>query len=368
MNRIDTGGISPGLGSLGRQADTAPDQARTGTLMGQEAVLVSSECDTLGDAAEELTLHMAETVEEKHHSERKVTPQRASELMSPAEIVDMLEQTHDGDAQAKLQKMVEKLLSGQGSPRQEAAQAFGDVSQQFLALQYALRKGEEDGAAPELLESIRDALADLEIESGPQIRAGINALGSAAGFATDAQGVAAFQNTYRDIVLGENSLARTLDLALERFGGKDVARGLKQLLAALGEDLAATRPSTEPSRLQALTSDLYHLQVAVTVLEDCGTLSAKLTATGLPPLDDERLMRDLVSITGEKWLGESRFSGLARQHGAGAPDSRVMFLTGVKTMMRDLPVPVYPDRDARQSALDAVQDALDIAIDEEEQL
>ena len=80
-----------------------------------------------------------------------------------------------------------------------------------------------------------------------------NTVGAAAGYADDARGVADFQRTYQDVVLGEASLAKTLSLALERFGGKDVARGLQQLIQALGQDLAAARPSTSQDRLQAVS-------------------------------------------------------------------------------------------------------------------
>ena len=366
MNQINTAGPTTSFGSFGQQAGFDAGTSRSGTLLGQTVVQMSHEISSLGDAAEEISLHMAEKTENKHHAERKVKAERPMELMQAAEILEMLQQTQDPNAQAKLESLVAKLLSGQGSPRQQTAQAFGDVSQQYLALQYALRKGEQDGTAPELLESLRDALADLEIESGPQIRAGLNSLSSASAFATDAQGVQAFQDTYRDIVLGENSLSKTLGLALEQFGGKDIGRGLQQLVQALGQDLAATRPSTAPERLQALSSDLYQLQTAVTVLDGCTELSNGLRTKGLATPDSERLMRDLVTLTSDKWLTESRFSTLAQQHGATAPEGRVAFLSGIKALIRELPVQVFLDADARQSTLNAVQEALDQAIDEEE--
>ena len=366
MNRIDTGGPAAGFGSLGQQAGFDAGQARTGSLMGESVVVLDGDIASLGDAAEEISLHMAEKTENKHHAERKVKAERPMELMRLDEVLEMLQQTQDPDAQAKLEALTAKLLSGQGSPRQQTAQAFGDVSQQYLALQYALRKGEQDGATPDILESLRDALADLEIESGPQIRAGLNTLSSAGGFATDAQGVQVFQDTYRDIVLGENTLGRTLGLALDRFGGQDAGRGLQQLVLALGQDLSSTRPSTSPERLQALTRDLYHLQVAVTVLQGCTELSGSLTAKGLGSPDSERLMRELVGLTSDKWLNESRFTTLAQQHGMHTPEGRVAFLSGIKALMRELPVQVFPDTDARQSTLSAIQEALDLAIDEED--
>ena len=375
MNRIDAN-FSAGYGSLGQQSGLGAGGqrqagAQTGTLMGQRAALVSDEVSSLGDGAEELSLHMAETVEEKHHAEREVEVEEPPEVIDAEQIVQMLEEGKNADAQEKLQELAEKVLAGREPPRQLAGQAFGDVSQQYLGLQYALREGEKRGAASEALEAIRDALADLEMDSGPQIRAALNTLGAAGEFAADAPQMARFQNAYRDIVLGENTLPKTLALALERFGSQDAGRGLAQLVAALGQDLAAARPSAEPSRLRALTADLYHLQVAVTVLEGCKELAGKLQQGNPQPgggaLDSQRLMRDLVAVSGEKWVTEARFANLVKQHNVTSLPGRIAFLAGVKAMLHALPVQVFADADNRQSVFNAVQQSLDIAIDEEDQ-
>lgn len=335
-------------------------------MLGEKAITVPGGV-SLANAAEELSLHMAEKAEDKHHAERKIKGERPAELLRTDEIVELLEQTHDPDAQEKLTELVKHLLSGQASPRQAASQAFGEVSQQYLGLQQALHEGERQGAPADILEAIRDALADLELESGPEIRAGLNSLPAAGAYAADAAGVVQFQRTYRDVVLGENSLAKTLNLALERFGDTGVARGLKQLIAALGQDLAATRPSVDPNRLQALVADLYYLEVAATVLDGCGELAAKLDSQFGCAVDSSNLMRDLVSVSGEKWVAESRFSGLAAQHGVVPAEGRIAFLAGVRAMLKDLPVQIYPDVDTRHGILNAAQEALDVAIDEEDQ-
>ncbi|OZI33090.1 SepL/TyeA/HrpJ family type III secretion system gatekeeper [Bordetella genomosp. 1] len=365
MNRIDSGLPTPGFGAATAHADASAAQQQAGLMLGEKTVTLAGEV-SLADGAEELSLHMAEKTEDKHHAERKVKADRPPQLLDAQEIVEFLDDTHDPDAQEKLIELTKKLLSGQASPRQGAAQAFGDVSQQYLGLQYALREGERQGADPAALEAIRDALADLEIERGPEIRAGLNALRSAGEFAADPAGVARFQQTYRDVVLGETSLAKTLGLALERFGEADLSRGLKQLIAALGHDLAAARPSTDTGRLQVLVSDLYHLEVAVTVLDGCAELGERLAARHGAALDSPRLMRDLIGITGERWVSEARFTALANQQNVTAPEARVTFMAGVRAMLKDLPVQIYPDADVRHSLLNAAQEALDVAIDEEE--
>ena len=165
---------------------------------------------------------------------------------------------------------------------------------------------------------------------------------------------------------GKNAVELALE-TLQRFGSQDVGRGLKSLIGALGQDLAATRPSTDASRLQSLLTDMYHLEVAATVLESCGELSDKLAGQGEKPLDSTKLMRDMVGLTNEKWVSESRFTKLAQDHGLASPTTTIAFLNGTRGMLRDLPVQIYADADTRQNLMNALQGALDTAIDAEEE-
>jgi type III secretion protein W len=103
------------------------------------------------------------------------------------------------------------------------------------------------------------------------------------------------------------------------------------------------------------------------VLDGCAELSTAQEARGGAALDNTKLMRDLVSVTGERWVSAARFTGIADAHNVRDLDARIPFLTGIKHMLRDLPVQIYPDTDTRQSILGASQEALDIAIDQEEE-
>jgi type III secretion protein W len=79
------------------------------------------------------------------------------------------------------------------------------------------------------------------------------------------------------------------------------------------------------------------------------------------------LMKDLINITGEKWVSAARFSAMADRWELSEPQARITFLTGVKALLRDMPVKVFQDADQRQSIISAAQEALDSAIDLEEE-
>jgi type III secretion protein W len=351
----------------------AGDAALTGRLGGQQ-VAVDDGPDMLADAAEEISLHHSEKAESKHTAERKKELYQAMPLMAPEAIEAYMDAAEPGDEAEKLQSLAKRMLAGSGDPAALARQAFGQPTQQYLGLQYALQQGEREGAPGETLDAIREALADLEMDHGPGIRADLNTIGTAAEGAHTAADVAGFQATYRDVVLGDATLSGTLKLALERFGEGDFAAGLDRLTRALGQDLAAARPSTDPNRLQGLVRDLYHLGVAATVLDGCGELLATLAerhGTQVPASATAKpaaiaLMQDLVGTSAEKWVSASRFTAMAEKHGATAPNVAIGFLTGVKLLLRDMPVQVFADGEQRQGVFQAAQEALDAAIDREE--
>jgi len=340
-----------------------------GSLRGEQAAIEDS-TSVLTDAAEELSLYAAEKMEHKSLDEREVKTETPIELMQIDEITAYLEATKWLDDPQKLAQIAKQLQSGQGNPQELARRESRDPTKQYMLLQYAAQDGMKNGVSPEIIDGLLDALADLEVQYGPQIRSGLNTVSAASEFAGDSAGISAFQSTYQDVVLGQTTLAQTLGLVLDRLSGRDgedFGRGLHGLIKALGQDLAATRPSVEPTRLQSLVQDLYHLEVASTVTESCRSLSVDLSkryGVTVPPVE---LMKELVAITGEKWVSASRFTSLAERFCVRDVHAQIALQTAIKGMLRELPIKVFADGEARQSVLNASQDALDSAIELEEE-
>jgi type III secretion protein W len=78
------------------------------------------------------------------------------------------------------------------------------------------------------------------------------------------------------------------------------------------------------------------------------------------------MMRDMIAVTGEKWVSAPRFTAMADKQGVHSVGAQIAFHMAIKIMMRDLPPKVFSDLDSRQSILSAAQDALSAAIDKEE--
>ncbi len=93
----------------------------------------------------------------------------------------------------------------------------------------------------------------------------------------------------------------------------------------------------------------------------------------MPPAADDdtavqafELLKALVDLTQEKWITPGRFNALASQWAADSVPLQIRFLTQLKSILRTMPVQAFPDLDARQSVLDALQEALDATINLEE--
>ena len=397
MSRIDA--FNPSASSLNTALHQGGAQEGGRTAVGQhggQQIQLDETDSVLTDAAEEISLHHSEKAESKHSSQRKKEASHQQEVMSAEAILAYMDAADAHEDPEQLVHLAKRMLSRQNAPSgqtalrgsqrdsgtqqtqrrsrgrqedaaEEVSKVYRNPTQRILALQYILQMGEREQAPEEVLEDLREALDELEQEHGASARADINTIATAAQDGASASQVLAFQDTYRDVVLGENSLAHTLQLALQRFGDGDFATGLNRLIQALGQDLAAARPSADPTRLQNLVQDLYHLSVANTVLDGCRQLHARLSSEHGPlPQTPVQLMQSLVGASAEKWIASSRFTHLSNDFGAREVQPQIQFLTGVKALMRDMPPKVFVDADQRQTVLQAVQDALDAAIDRED--
>lgn len=363
--RVDGGQFS----QMGSQIDGgAGGASQQGVWRGESLSVISAASSPLADAAEELTFAQAEREEEKDVSERRVRPAGPAQVPQIQEIMAYLELLGDEDHQAKLDELASKLrASGGAGGGQAAREAFGDVSQQFLALGYLLRRFEDEGEAAAAAK-LRDDIEALVDDHGPAIRAGINTATVTNIFADgEASQAASFRECYRETVLGHEALGETFNAILERFGADDTRRSISFLIRAAGEDLAARGPSTPAAELRSIINDLYQLEVLATVLDGCHDLKAAMERDfAVMGIAIDRLMKSLVGLAGERWISADRFAGLTRDMQVSEVPAKISFLTRTKGILRDMPPAIFAEPESRDKLLQAVQEALDLAIEDED--
>ncbi len=386
MQKMDAPIPQPRMGMHRAAKAAAAQQAAlaAGQLQGQPVQQINIQ-SVLSNAADELSQQFSTKAEERNLNDRKLSNANAQVNASRAQVAAMMasmggqtEGQEQSTQTVQLTELAKRVLKQPHLARQFAKEMGGDATSQYLSLLEVaelIREGvvgidSEDFAA----QAAQEAAAELLAEHGDRIWADINTFDAAQKLAEHsgkAETAQAFRSAYRDAVLGTESLSDTVRHLLkvnEDGTGGDFGRVLQTMITALGADVAASRPSTDPVRLRSLLTDLYHLEVISTVIDRCGELSSTLVSRhGVPPFKATGLASDLVGLTGERWVDAARLTNLSDKYGTqNPPECLVHFMTGTRNALRELPVQVFMSLEARQSLLDAAQTALDRAIDREE--
>lgn len=350
----------------------------------------STEQNPLLDAASELTQAFAARMQQRGVKDRTILTGGALAGLSREIRHKTLEHTRagklrgsrsgdadreSGEARAPGQgDLARAILKRPDRIRQFAEESDSDPTAQFLMLLDAaeeIESGQAGGDAEgSVAAAVREVLEEVFAERGERILADVNTVEAYSRLSTDQ--ARQFRSAYHDAAIGAESLGGVINhlLKVVNDGGTGASfRDVHQtMIAALGHDLAASRSSTDKSKLQSLVSDLYHLEVVSTLLEASGNLSEQLqTRHGNAPFAPNQLTSDLVALSGERWVDADHFKRLADRYRAMDPlAATVDFLTGVRNLVKEIPVKVFATPEARQTLIDAAQDALDYAIDREE--
>ncbi|MGE0329460.1 MAG: TyeA family type III secretion system gatekeeper subunit [Ramlibacter sp.] len=358
MNRIDSS--SQSQTRFNPAAGLTHDRA--GSLAGEQ-VRISTAASILSEEnREELGMHLADKIQGKTIKDRQVSGTRGVRRMQIEQIQAYLEATRRFPDPKALADLVRRMQT-QAHPSDVAERASRSPAQQFALLQLALEDARTRGLGPDVLDRLQEALEDLDYEHGAAIQAGLNTAQVAADFAPDAEGVENFQQAYTDIVLGEKNFAQTLLTVLKRLPaarGDDFRNGLQALLLALGADLSAASPSRDVVRLQALVQDVYRLEVAGSVLDNCTRLSERVAQRhGLETVDALELMKELVSYTSERWVLPTRLTAMAERFQVAGLPERLAFHSGVRAIVRQMPELVFDSAEARLGVVETTQKVYD---------
>lgn len=372
-----------------RSGSTTSQRTARGDAPERAEVNVAS---LLAQSAEELTQVVATRVQSRTLKERKLSdstikPPDREQLQALREAFAAGRESGQGKPQAtqaqsaaqrglgdQVGALLKKVKERPSSALKEVAESVGsDPTEQYLVLldmAYRLQDENAGGDSERNGEAeIWEALEELSAEHGETIRADLNTFEATRGLApTEAAG---FRTAYKDVVLASEGLADVSKHVLKATNGdtgEAFLKTLKNMISALGMDLSSARASTEPAKLKSLLSDLHNLETLATVIDRCHDLGQTLSKRhGAPPLQPTALAADLVALSGERWMDSMRVGRVGDKHGGQhSLSTAVDLLTGMRNALRDLPVWSFQSAEARDSILEAAQDAMDAAIDREE--
>ena len=79
------------------------------------------------------------------------------------------------------------------------------------------------------------------------------------------------------------------------------------------------------------------------------------------------LMSDVISLVEQRWVGSSEIWNLVNSMNLESIERKISFFRELHKLVRHIPIDVFTDEEQRQNLIQAVQKALDEAIDLEEE-
>ena len=353
-------------GGAAHQAET---HAASGSFMGNSVVQVPSPESLLADAAEELSFS-ADTTDDFELEERK---ERDKIRESEEERVKLYQELmHEAGKSEELNQMRDSLRNRADSRRalDKVREYFPDPSDAWAALKQMQEELRAEGADEALLEDVGAAIAELEEKEGPAVRAGVQGALAARGFA-DLGGSDGMRDFYRRTVCEFSTVNEVFAHVLETYGG-DFERAMDFLFSALSADIAADTPSMGVRHLESVHENLGKVRLTQSAYRLCEKMMERwenvhgvkmregsLTAMGL--------LGEIVDLRTKRFLSSAQIEGILAKACAPDIEREVLFLQELLNTTRNFPVALFDDDQGRMKVLEAVQEAVDKAVEREDE-
>ena len=79
------------------------------------------------------------------------------------------------------------------------------------------------------------------------------------------------------------------------------------------------------------------------------------------------LMSDVIALVEQRWVGSAEIWNLVNAMALASTERKISFFRELHKLIRHIPIDVFNDEEQRQNLIQAVQKALDEAIDLEEE-
>jgi type III secretion protein W len=341
-----------------------------GQYRGERVVSMPDPRSLLQDAAEEMTFQHGEKAEKSLARRRVRDGDQRTQKTGLSQVQQVLAKLGDLK-KSVLERTLQILLRMQHAQsfdlRQQVREQLPEPSHQYAALLALGERLRAEGAPAEQIARAEQALRELEQLHGPEIRAALNIAEIADEFSQSRLGdLQTLRATYRDAVLEASDLAESFKTLKDRYGDSELLQAIKYLLKALAADLGADGPSIDRAKLNTLLNDLYRLELLTGLLEDCATLVERYRAPDLAfkPTD---LLGELLALQVQTWLRPESVTPLPGKLGVREIEREINFLREFKELARSIPLKAYADAEQRPRLLDAIQQAMDSAIEREDE-
>ena len=350
-------------------AATHHDAAAKGSFMGHAVSQVTTPESLLASAAEELTFAV-DTTDEFELEERK---ERDKKLQSQDERVRMYQELmHEAGKSEQINQLRDSLRARADSRRalDKAREYFPDPSDAWAALREIAEELKSSGAEPSQLRDVEESIALLEEQEGPAIRSGVQGALAARGF-PELGSADAMRDLYRHTVCEFGAVIDVFSHVMQEYGG-NFEKAMEVLFSALSADIAADTPSMGASHLESVHGTLGKVRLAQSAYRLCeevmsrweGLHGIKQGGSGLTPI---KLLGETLSLGEKRFIGAMQVEAVMQKASPPDIEYEVIFLQELLTASRKFPSALFGDDQGRMKVLDAMQEAVDKAVEREDE-
>jgi len=350
-------------------ASAQQDVAAKGSFMGHAVSQVTTPESLLASAAEELTFAV-DTTDDFELEERK---ERDKKLQAQDERVKMYQELmHEVGKGEQINQLRDSLKTRAAGQRtlDKAREYFSDPSDAWAALREIAEELKSAGSDPALLREVEEAIGELEAQEGPAIRSGVQGALAARGF-PDLGSPDEMRDLYRQTVCEFGAVIDVFSHVMQEYEG-DFQKAMDFLFAALSADIAADVPSMGRSHLESVHGTLGKVRLTQSAYRLCedvmmrweGLHHVKQGPNGLTSM---KLLGEILSLNEKRFLSGTQVESIMQKASAPDIEHEVIFLQELLSASRKFPVALFGDDAGRMKILDAMQEAVDKAVDREDE-
>lgn len=363
--------VQQNLGTQLSESSSINFASAQGSLLGCAAVEVDSPMSLLADAAEEMTF-ANDTTDEYELSDRKEREKIDESMHDRVKMYREL--MFESGATQRMENLKDSIRARAGKEHalRSIRQGFPDSSDAFAALSNILddltkEKAAGGGIGQDVLDGLQDALGTMLAEEGPAIRSGIQGALAAHGFA-ELDNANALRGLYRQTVC-EFQDVNDLFAHIQTKYGDNFEMALSFLYKSVANDLATDVPSMESRHLESINANLgvmRQLQSAHSLCETLLTRWGDVHGVTEHNLDSMQLLGEIVSLRKENFIGAGRINSIAAKAMPPDIEHKVLFLQEMLNTSRMMASSLFDGNEGRMKVINAVQDAVDAAVSEED--
>lgn len=341
-------------------------QGAKGVLMGHQVSVAESPASLLADAAEELGFSVDRTKDyELSRRKQRESSEVSRELLERYQA--MMQQA--GKAE-EMRDVIEHLKRMPDRERMSKAlsEAFPDPTDAWAAMQAAIEAFDADpSVSPEQKTALREH-ADAFLKANAEaVKLGLHGALASGGHPA-VGGMEAARDLYRSAV-GDFSSVNEVFADIKKQFGDRFDDAMDFLFAAISSDIASDAPSMEKTHLENVHEKLALVRLTQSAHQLCSDMldrwrDVHQVATSMTPMD---LLGEIVDLRGKKFLSASAIDAVARRASPPDIEHEVLFLQYLLSTVRRFPIALFDGEEGRLTVMNAVQSAVDAAIEREDE-